>query len=108
MKCAKVMATCMHSSCPPTCSSQWPVTHFFNVNLVDVKLALPPGLSFIEVISLFPSGFLLSIYCPTTSVVFQLLPPPAIRALAKFVQVSYSTGWLMLNKLPKAIAERNS
>ncbi|CAG4917066.1 unnamed protein product, partial [Acidithrix sp. C25] len=40
-------------------------------------------------------------------VVFQLLPPPAIRALAKFVQVSYSTGWLMLNKLPKAIAERN-
>ncbi|CAG4914045.1 unnamed protein product, partial [Acidithrix sp. C25] len=40
-------------------------------------------------------------------VVFQLLPPPAIRALAKFVQVSYSTGWLMLNKLPKAMAERN-
>ncbi|CAG4934592.1 unnamed protein product [Acidithrix sp. C25] len=30
------------------------------------------------------------------------------RALAKFVEVSYSTGWLMLNKLPKAMAERNS
>ncbi|KJF16398.1 hypothetical protein AXFE_27420 [Acidithrix ferrooxidans] len=48
--------------------------HFFNVNLVDVKLALPPGLSFIEVISLYPSGSPLSIYCPTTSVVFRLLP----------------------------------
>ncbi|KJF15513.1 ISXO2-like transposase domain protein [Acidithrix ferrooxidans] len=27
--------------------------------------------------------------------------------IAKFVQVSYSTGWLMLNKLRKAMADRN-
>ncbi|CAG4904868.1 unnamed protein product [Acidithrix sp. C25] len=36
--------------------------HFFNVNLFTVKLALPPEPSSIEAISLYPSGFLLSIY----------------------------------------------